>query len=437
MGLLAWLFPSEDDRMDKAEKLLAEGDYNNARLEVEGLAQPRAGQLRHLAMEGLKSRNCDEAIACANAGAFERAAEHLELAVEFAGGRADAEIKGARRTVRELRSQPSKPKRTVGVTSNPFGTNETDVMAGAGGPPPEAQDDLYSLPPDDPRLRFALLLERYPDDLRTRMMALGPEFATAVLAIEDGTPAHAIEVLGRFVGQDPIVRFERARAAHLGGQPAASEDDLLAFASAEGRHRTIAGQHTAVMLASAYASSGRLPMALATLDAALADEKDEPALLINKALVLERSGSLAEADELARHVVQHHPRSMLMYKLMARCRLKAQKRAEAAQVLEAGLTTNCSSGKCGSLPFDVEAGRMLAQIYLEDRQRPKRADELLIRLKRNIRQPGWFDAYLLALKARNHDDPRTHEMVRALSGRLQKGDPRAGLLRTAFPGQIN
>ncbi|MCP4807082.1 MAG: tetratricopeptide repeat protein [Proteobacteria bacterium] len=437
MGLLAWLFPSDDDRMDKAESLLAEGNYNDARLEVEGLAQPRAGQLRHLAMEGLKSRNCDEAIACANAGDYERAAEHLALAVEFSGGQADAEIRGARRTVRELRTEGARPKRTVGVTNNPFGAPASDVIEGAGGPPPDVQDDLYSLPPDDPRLRFALLLERYPDDLRARMIALGPEFATAVLATEDGTPAHAVEVLGRFAGKDPIVRFERARAAQLAGQSATTEEDLLAFYSAEGRHRTIAGQHTAVMLASAYASAGRLNEALAALETALAEEPKEAALLINKALVLERLGQLPKADELARHIVQHHPRSMLMYKLMARCRIKADKRNEATQVLEAGLKTNCTSGRCGSLPFDVESGRMLAQIYLEDRFQLKRADELLLRLKRNIQKPGWFDAYLLALKARNGDDPRMHEMVRALSGRLQRGDPRAGLLRKAFPGLIN
>ena len=437
MGLLSWLFPSDDDRMDKAETYLEDGEYNEARLEVEGLAQPRAEGIRRIALEGLKSRNCDEAIACANAGDFERAAEHLALATEFAGGKADPEIRGARRTVRELRSDGDKPKRTVGVTSNPFGAPPADVIAGAGGPPPDLQDDLYSLPPDDPRLRFALLLERYPDDLRPRMIALGQEFATAVLAIEDGTPAHAVEVLGRFIGQDPLVRFERARAAQLAGQAAGSEDDLLAFASAEGAHRTIAGQHTAVMLANAYASAGRMTEALAVIEAALNDEPNEASLMVNRALVLERLNRLAEADEMALQVVKHHPRTMMMYRLMARCRVKADKRGEAAQVLESGLTTNCTSGRCGSLPFDVEAGRMLAQLYLEDRQKPERADELLQRLKRSVRKPGWFDAYLLALRARNNDDPRMHEMVRALSGRLQRGDPRAGLLRQAFPGLIN
>ena len=48
------------------------------------------------------------------------------------------------------------------------------------------------------------------------------------------------------------------------------------------------------------------------------------------------------------------------------------------QALEGGLAKTCNTpGKCGYQPFDVQAGRMLAQLYLEDRLDPKRASELL------------------------------------------------------------
>ena len=46
---------------------------------------------------------------------------------------------------------------------------------------PAGDDPIWSLPPDDPRLRFALLIERYPEHLRARMLELGADFAAAAM----------------------------------------------------------------------------------------------------------------------------------------------------------------------------------------------------------------------------------------------------------------
>ncbi len=443
MGLLSWLFPSTEDRLAKAERLLADGEYRMARDEIDGIDGSRALRLRGAANEGLKQRNIEEAVACANAGNLEAAKEHLELAASFAES-GDPEVRGARRAVREVRqaakrdqAPESRPIESPGgVFGGALGGGAPTPTAGEGGPAPEIEDPLYSLPPDDPRLRFALLLERYPEDFGKRMAGLGPDFATAVLAIEDGTPEHAVEVLGRFVTVDSVARFERARAASMAGMPDMAESDLVAFAKEEGGHRRIGDTHTAVLLASALAAQARRQEALAVLDDSLRRDGADVSLLVNKAMLMESLGQHAEADEVARLTIRHHPKVMVLYKLMARCRLKAGKRLEAMQVLEAGLTSNCTTGRCGSLPFDVEAGRMLAQLYLEDRQDPQRASELLARIKRNNKSPGWFDGYLEALSARNVEDVRMVDMVKNLGAGLQRGDPRIGLLREAFPGVV-
>lgn len=446
MGLLSWLFPTEEDRLAKAERLLADGEYRQARDELDGIEGNTAERLRLLAGDGLKQRNIEEAVAQANAGNFEAAAEHLELAAGFAQS-ADAEVRGGRRAVREIRTAAKRHEKPIskavdmggggGLFGGALGGGGAPgPAAGVGGPAPEPEDPLYSLPPDDPRLRFALLLERYPGDFGQRMARLGPEFATAVLAIEDGTPQHAVEVLGRFVSEDNVARFERGRAASMAGMPDLAEQDLVIFAREEGGHRRLGDTHTAVLLAGALAQQGRREEALVVLDKTLKNDGADVSLLVNKALLMEALGKYAEADEVARLTIRHHPRQMILYKVMARCRLKSGKRIEAMQVLEAGLTTNCTSGKCGSLPFDAEAGRMLAQLYLEDREDPQRARELLGRIKRVTKKPGWFDGYLEALLARNVEDSRMMEMVKSLGAGLQRGDPRIGLLREAFPGVV-
>jgi tetratricopeptide (TPR) repeat protein len=444
MGILSWLFPSHEDRMDKAEGLLRDQEFGQARLELMGLEGERAEGLRAQAHEGLKQANIREALGLAAAGRFEAAQEHIQLAQEFSET-GDHELRGARRRLREIRAEQreqAKAARPSPQAAGPLGTNPALAggwqVPGEGGAMPgavEGGDPIFSLPPSDPRVRYALLLEQYPEDLRSRFVALGADFATAVLAIEDGHGAHAVDVLAPFVDQDEAARFERARAASLADDHALVIQDLAAFAAAFG-HRQVGQQHTVLMMANSLARQGDQAGALALIEAQLVEEPKSAPLLVNRALLLEAVGRFAEADELARQTVKTNSRQMVLYKLMARCRLRAGKRLEAMQALEAGLTTNCTSGKCGSLPFDVEAGRQLAQLYLEDRLEPARAAELIGRIKGRLEQPSWFEGYLDALVARNAEDGAMLGMVKALSVGVRPGDPRSHLLNRSFPGAL-
>ena len=86
----------------------------------------------------------------------------------------------------------------------------------------------------------------------------------------------------------------------------------------------------------------------------------------------------------------------------------------------------------GSQPLDLEAVRMLAAMYLEDRIEPKRTQELLADLRKHVRKPGWDDAYISALLARNEGQPQMKEMVARLRANLPDKDPRIESLNTAF-----
>ena len=102
------------------------------------------------------------------------------------------------------------------------------------------------------------------------------------------------------------------------------------------------------------------------------------------------------------------------------------------QVLESGLKSNCTSGSCGAQPFDVEAGRMLAQLYLEDRMDPKRGEALLRQIHGNRKEPHWIDQYLETLVARNREENGLEDMVSDLVEGLPQEDPRHRLVKNAF-----
>lgn len=433
MGLFSWLFPSDDDRMDKAEKALAASEFSNARQELEGIDGPRAEELRMRANDGLKNINVALAVACAESGELDRAREHIQLAANFAQ-KGDPELRGARRALREARERggPVEAPRTLGMSGDVFGMGGMPQPAEGEAPDtgPEGDDALYSLPPDDPRVRFALLLENYPEQLRERIVALGQDYASAVLGIEDGHPEHALDVLAPYVSKDIVARYERGRAAAMAGRHGLAISELQAFVDVEGH--IVAGPHsTALMLAASLARERRPAEAMEVLETALRADPKNVGLRANRAALLEAMGRPEEADEAARLVVRD-ARHMGMYKLMARVRLAAGKRTEAMQALEAGLTSCCPSGTCGAQAFDVEAGRQLAQLYLEDRVDTPRARQLLGRIKRSLRSPGWFEGYLEALIARNEEDPRLSDQVRMLAAGVREDDPRSRMMAEAF-----
>jgi len=400
-------------RRARAERLLSEERFADARWAIEGLDGPEATALRERAQDGLVELNLVEARARFSSSDVAGGREHLELARQF--GATTEQLRAVRRMARELRE-----------------TAEREAAAAQADPvEPEGDDPLWSLPPEDPRIRYALKLEGWPDDLRLRLAALGPEFAALVLSIDDGGAAAAHEALASYSEREPAVYFEQARAAMLLGQVAVMVRDLEAFAEALG-HRRVAGVHTAIQLARGLVSLRRASEGLAMLDTEL-KRSDDLDLAAARLTLLEAIGEHAQAEKGAVGLLGRASRDMGLYHLLGRVRLAQGNRLGATQALEGGLTTCCSSpGKCGNQPFDASAGRLLARLYLEDRIEPKRTQELLRELERSVRAPGWEDLYLAALVARNREAPDALRMARSLWSEAPAGDPRRARVAQAF-----
>ncbi len=433
MGLLSWLFPSDADRVAKAAKLLERGDPGQARLILEGLEGDEAEALRDRVHDRLVEMNLEAVEASVNARELDAAAENLALAEQFSSARHREGLREARRQMREARAaeraaQPTKKKGGMGhsnCSSGSCGVND-EV-------PPEAPspgfgaDPIWSLPPDHPQVRYAMLLEGYPDMLRERFLALGAEFAEAVLLLEDGKAKQAFEALEPFVAQEPAARLPRARAALAMNNLPRAISELRGFADAFG-HMRAGKNHTAVELGRALVGDRRIEEALELIQAERA-RADEIELHANEVALLEAMGRLPEADASGVELLRKAPGDFGIHKMLARIRIRGGERTAAMQVLDSGLSRLCKGpGKCGSQPFDLEAGRMLAQLYLEDRVEPKRADELLGEIAKYAREPHWIDGYLQALKLRNAGGGDVEALAASLLEGVPEGDPRHALV---------
>ena len=241
MSFLGKLFGTDPDvKVDKAARLIAEAEFHEARWLLEGLDHPRADELMKTALSGLITANLDEARARYSSGDREGGEEHLTLAREF--GATGEQLRSARRLGRESMPKP-KPKKTP-ADEGPIGN-----------------DPIWSLPPEDPRLRYALLVETYPEHLRERLLGLGPSFAESVLMTDSGKAQQAMKSLAEHVAQDDVARYERARAAIAAGELPAAASDLLQFGDSIG-HQRIGSNHTAMMMVQVLSSLGRSEEAL-------------------------------------------------------------------------------------------------------------------------------------------------------------------------------
>ena len=415
MRWLAQLMGTDpDSQVAKAQKFIDLGEFHEARWLLEALDHPKAPDLLRVARNGLVEANLEEGRARYSAGDRAGAEEHLALAREF-GATAD-QLRAARRSGRENMPKP-KPKPVQADTK------------------PAGDDPIWSLPPDDPRLRFALLIERYPEHLRERMLALGAEFAAAAMLTENGQPKQALHALKAFTGVDDVARFERAKAAIAAEELPAAASELLSFGDTVG-HQVIGSSHTAVMLVQTLVRIGRAEEALTRIEPEVASSSSpaERVMLASaEAQLLFMVGRIDEADTKTTALLRESSRDMGLVKLLARIRIRKGNRINAMQLLEDGLNRCCSApGKCGSQPLDLEAVRLLLILYLEDRLEPKRVRELMADLKANRKQTVWDDGYIAALMDRNDAQPSLNNRIDALAKALGPTDPRHETLRRAF-----
>jgi hypothetical protein len=401
-------------RIERATLFIDRKDYNNARLELDGLDQTEAQNMLNKALMGLVELNLKEAEARFSADDNEGAMEHLKLAKNF--GASSDQI----RTIQKIGGEYQQERRMEAMQRN----------AAKSKVEPHGDDPIWGLPPDDPRLQYAIHLEGYPVALRERLIPLGQEFAQAVLQIDQGNPQLSLETINNFIEKEPATRYERSRAALAIGNFPLAMSDLLIFGEELG-HQEINNVHTGALLGQLFAQTGRGMEGIEKLNKIISNDS-HPSLRIVRAQLLEHSGDLVKAEKEVQELLKDHPSSQPLIRQLAQIRMKLGNRISAANTLEAGFASCCATGTCSSQPPNIGALRLLARIYLEDRVMPERVTDLLQQLSGKVQQPQWEDHYLVALQARNEGSPFLKDMTTKLFSSLKDGDPRQTRVKESF-----
>jgi tetratricopeptide (TPR) repeat protein len=431
MGLLSWLFPTPETRIARARRHLLGHHYALARDEILELASEEANAVRREAEHGLVRLNLAAVVTWAESGEDQRVTDHLELAEELHHGGLEEEFRDTRRRLREIRTEREaeaaarRAHEARLARVDPLGLTGRGLLQRPG-----AEPDLGDT--EEQSARLALALESYPADLRSGAAALGPEFATAILDLGDGRPDLALQGLSSLPDDAPLVCLERARAAHLLGDPAAAARSLRAFAARAGGHRPIGAEHTGEMLAQALAESGDPTGALRVLRDVRVQAPHAGSVLF--AQLLEHRGELAEAEGVLRDLISRNPRQAGLYLMLARIRLAGGHRMPAMRALEQSLASCCEvPGKCGSQAPDPQIMRTLAILYLEDGIEQERALELAGKSLSRDDKPSWDGAYLHALSRRAAGDPDAAELAVGLWQHTPVQDPRRERLERYLP----
>jgi tetratricopeptide (TPR) repeat protein len=425
MGLLSWFFPSPEDRAARGRKFMAAGRPDEARLEVLDVEHPEAKAVLKEAENALAVLNLEAAVDACRAQDDVRAGELLELADRFHSGGHEERFKEARREMRELRAERSaaEVRKKEDEQRRMLSVDPLGVSGGPSWLDKPVDDSVFGPEREELEARLALAVENYPESLRASVSELGPTFGQAVLDLDDGRPDLAIQGLVALSDDEPLVQWERARAAYAVGDPAAAAKALRRFASLAGHH-AIGQRHTAVFLAQCMAESGDVPGALAVMRSAREDEPKLAGLFM--ATLLEATGELPEAEKVLKEFVREQPRVAAGYVSLARVRVKGGYRKEAMAALEAQLSaTHCTPGKCGFQPPDLEVHRMLATLYLEDGIERERALELAGTAQGLVQKPAWPDLYLAALMAKAQGRPETRQLVDRLREVTPEGSEEA------------
>ncbi|MFT6158411.1 MAG: tetratricopeptide (TPR) repeat protein [Myxococcota bacterium] len=434
MGFLSWLFPSESDRVAKAQALMERGAWADARLEVLDIASGDARLIVEAAEKELALQNLNAAISWATAGDDERIQVHLELAEQFKKPGMDDAFRENLKKIRDIRAGRSaedalrdqeKAARLNSV--DPLGLSGSTTLL----PSPPGMN-LTEEEHIELEARVGLLIENYPDVLRDSVGELDANFAQAVIDLEDGNAADALQGLLAQPDNHALVCWERARAAQALGDPLAAARSLRRFADLAGGHHTIGRAHTGVLLSQLTAETGDVAEALRILRAVRSQDADLGTGLF--AALLEATDELEDAETVLLAAVKKHPKALAFYSLLARVRLKGGHRIAAMTALERAMDQcACGTGKCGSVPMDAGIVRTLATLYFEDGMEPERAAELAGQAAGLVQKPMFEDAYLSALAGRARQDPGVEPLVQQLHTAVVDDDPRRSLLDRHLP----
>ena len=430
MGLLSWLFPSDEDRIASGKAHLEADRWMDARDACEGIDSDAARAVVTSAKQGLARLNIDAALSWGRAGDEERVTAHLELAEELCPNGFEQELRTVRRELREARAAARAEREAERARSeakelmiNPLGVgSEGPGIAGSPG------TGLLAPAEEERAARLMLLVENYPESLRGELEQLGAAFGRAVLDLDDGRPDLAMPTLIELGEESALVRYERSRAAYAMNDIPAAVRELHSFARLGGGHHNIGNHHTAVTLAAWSAEMGDLQGGLTVLRAL---RKTDPSLgAFVYAQLLEATGELNEAEVVLRDLIKKAPRADAYYLALASVRHRGGHDEAAISALEAAMLQVCDSRGCAHKPPNPQVVRTLATLYLETGTDANRGLELADQARGLTEEPTWDDAYLEALAQRSRSDPEWRSIAEMLWERTPAETPQRKRLET-------
>lgn len=431
MGVLSWIFPTDQDRISRAETFYERGKFADARMELMGIETDAALGLRTRAENELARKNIEAAVSWCQAGDNGRARHHLEMAQNFHGGGLDDDFKEARRRMRDIREQQreeaakkleEREARIAAMEDSPFHA-KSDMS------PILEELNLSGAAAEELEGRLSLLIDAYPSEFQEYV---SPPLLKAVLDLENGRPDLAIPALLALPDDNLLVCYERARAASLLGDSQATLRSMRAFDRLSDKHYEIGTQHTGILFAQALTQSNKYTEAMELLERLRKQDPNVGGAFY--AQLLSRHGRHQEAEAILLPLIQKHPRQSTLYGLLANVRMAAGHEIEAMRSLEAALeATHCAPGQCGYRPPDAGIIRSLATLYFERDMELDRAHELSEQAASLVKQPTWDDLYLAGLAGRKRHDAQVEPTIQLLWEQTPNEHPRYKRLEKHLP----
>ncbi|MEE2787777.1 MAG: hypothetical protein VX589_10590 [Myxococcota bacterium] len=253
MGLLSWLFPKPQDRVEKAKRLIQDERYAEARLEIIDVDLDEAKTLLRDAEMALVRLNIERAIQKARAGDFQQYESHIELARSFdhfdqtalfeAAAEQLADIMGQQAVTKSWDTLDHAAERRARLGTDP-GDFTLDAYAGTGvvrlffG-----EERPFNLPglqlepmaswfkptwciTTESNALMTGLKSAYPEQLHPAIDQAGDGLADALAYYHQEAPEKAVQTLRTMPLSNPVIAFELGRAASALGQHEAA---ILAF----------------------------------------------------------------------------------------------------------------------------------------------------------------------------------------------------------------
>ncbi len=389
MSLFSRLLGQDPERLvHRGERALEEGQPATAldlferaveRAAADGPLVERAREGRERAARELVRLNLDEAALSLDAGEIEAAFSHLQTARDLCTDEEQlASIEELRSRADELASGQEEPQRLF-----------TDVGA----------VDVEDEPPD---IAWRRLLDTMDEDWAEDYDSRGEPFRDAVLALHDGDADGAAEALGALIEadpEDPVLRFERGRALMVQERYADALEDL-SYARREIGFEPldrVGNVQIGALEIEALLAVGRPEEARVLAQEAMDDQGELPNLLFLRG---QAERALERFDDMERTfaaLTRLSPRMVEAAQMLAEARLRRGALREAAQALEDGIKRHCGTGTCQLRPMSVEAGRLLARVYLDLEEKPARVEDLLLQVRGTLEgEVQWVDHLLWA-----------------------------------------